>query len=62
MLEDPRRMVRYLEANGFYKDGGKGGHQKMYNPVTKRRTVVPMHKELTKEMQRTILKQAGLWK
>lgn len=62
MLEDPKRMVRYLQTKGFskVKGGGKGGHQKMFNPKTNRTTTVPMHGELTKAMVNEILKQAGL--
>lgn len=57
-MEDPKRMVRYLQANGFLKV--KGGHQKMYKPQTNRTTIVPMHGELSKAMVNEILRQAGL--
>lgn len=59
----PKEMVRYLQANGFHENGGKGGHRKMYNPATNRTTEVPMHsRELGKGLERKILKQAGLKK
>lgn len=60
----PKEMVRYLQANGFKKSvGGKGGHQKMFNPSTKTTTFVPMHgNELDKGTEHAILKQAGLRK
>ena len=58
----PKEMVRYLQKNGFCKeDGGKGGHQKMYNPTTKATTYVPMHSgELGKGLERKILREAKL--
>ena len=57
-----KEMIRHLKKNGFQKKkGGKGGHQKMYNPNTDRTTEVPMHsKELGKGIEREILTQAGL--
>lgn len=58
----PKEMVRYLQSNGFRKeDGGKGGHQKMFNPMTKATTYVLMHSsELDKGIEHAILKQANL--
>ena len=58
----PKEMARYLQKHGFQKvDGGKGGHQKMYNPKSKRTTEVPMHnKDLGKGLEHKILRQAGL--
>ena len=54
----PKEMVRYLQRNGFQKvRGGKGSHQKMKNPVTKRTTEVPMSKsELDKSLENAIFK------
>lgn len=58
----PKEMIRYLQANGFHKmEGGKGGHQKMFNPVTKTTTFVPMHSnELGKGIEHKILREAKL--
>lgn len=58
----PKEMVKHLEANGFVeKNSPDGSHKKMYNPKTKRQTVVPMHnKALGKGLEQAILKQAGL--
>ena len=58
----PKEMIRYLQANGFQKiDGGKGGHQKMFNASTKATTFVPMHsKELGKGIEQKILLEAKL--
>lgn len=60
----PKEMVRYLQKHGFQKvQGGKGSHQKMRNPVTRRTTEVPMSKSgLDKSLEHAILKQAGLKK
>lgn len=63
MPMEPKKMVRYLQANGFkkIKGGGKGGHQKMFNPETNRTTEVPMHNgDLDKGTEHAILRQAGL--
>ena len=58
----PKQMIRFLQQNGFEKVSSSGGsHQKMYNPITKRRTTVPMHNsDLDKGTEQAILKQAGL--
>ena len=58
----PKQMIKFLQDNGFEKIPNSGGsHQKMYNPITKRRTTVPMHKDdLDKGTEQAILKQAGL--
>ena len=58
----PKEMVRYLQRNGFQKvQGGKGRHQKMYNPTTKATTYVPMHSgELGKGLENKILREAKL--
>ncbi|MGM0122723.1 hypothetical protein IGI37_000089 [Enterococcus sp. AZ194] len=57
----PKEMVKLLKENGFNKKSKNGSHQKMYNPKTKRTTVVPMHnKDLGKGLESEILKQAGL--
>ena len=58
----PKEMTRFLKKNKFQKvDGGKGGHQKFYNPKSNRTTEVPMHnRDLTKGEEHDILKQANL--
>ena len=57
-----KEMIKYLLKNGMVKRrGGKGGHQKFFNPATGQTTEVPVHsKELGKGIERTILKQIGL--
>ena len=58
----PKQMMRLLERNGFVKvKSPDGSHQHFYNPVTGRKTTVPMHNgDLDKGTEQTILKQAGL--
>jgi len=59
-----KQMVRLLEKNGFIKvKSPDGSHQHFYNPITKRKTTVPIHgEELGKGLEQKILKQAGLKK
>lgn len=57
----PKQMVKLLEKNGFIKKNKNGSHQKMFNPKSKKTTIVPMHnKDLGKGLESDILKQAGL--
>ncbi|AYZ73417.1 type II toxin-antitoxin system HicA family toxin [Fusobacterium necrophorum] len=55
-------MIKLLLKNGFIRiPGGKGSHQKFYNPSTGKQTEVSDHKkELKKGTEHKILKQAGL--
>jgi predicted RNA binding protein YcfA (HicA-like mRNA interferase family) len=39
----PRQIVRFLEKNGFILDHTSGSHSIFYNPVSRRRAVVPSH-------------------
>ncbi|WP_106627281.1 type II toxin-antitoxin system HicA family toxin [Selenomonas massiliensis] len=57
-----RQMIRLLEKNGFRKAvSSSGSHQKMWNPLTRKTTVVPIHAgTLGKGLGHKILKQAGL--
>ena len=59
----PEQGIRELEREGCQRvKGGKGGHQKMYNPATNMTTVVPMHKskDLKNHDWRSIRRQLGL--
>ena len=59
----PKEMVRLLKKNGFVEVGQSGSHLKLINHETGKRTVVPVHgKDLTKGLEKAILKQAGLSK
>lgn len=39
----PRQVIRFLEQNGFALDHTSGSHFIFYNPITRRRAVVPSH-------------------
>ncbi len=59
----PNEVIKRLRAAGFIFDRqAKGSHEIWYNPVTKRRTVVPNHpgKDIPKGTLRAIIDQAGL--
>lgn len=57
----PREMVKFLKKNGFIEKGQRGSHKKMFNPDTKKITIVPMHnKDLGSGLEASIKKQAGL--
>lgn len=57
----PKEMIKILKKNGFVEKGQRGSHKKMYNPDTKKVTIVPMHnKDLGQGLETSILKQAGL--
>ena len=57
----PKEMIKFLKKNGFVTVTQEGSHQKLKNPVTKRQTIVPIHrKDLSKNLEQAILKQAGL--
>lgn len=59
----PQEIIKLLEKNGFVLDRIKGSHHIYYQPETKRRVVVPLHKGgLPKGTLLEILKQAGISK
>ena len=39
-----REVISALEKLGFQKDRSRGSHLVLYNPFTKKRTVIPIHK------------------
>ncbi len=57
-----KEMCNLLRKNGFIETKHvASGHRKFHNPTSKRTTIVPCHsKELRKELEQAILKQAGL--
>ena len=58
-----RKVIKILEKKGFVLDRVKGSHHIYYNPETKKRVVVPIHKkELPKGTLMEILRQAGIGK
>lgn len=57
----PKEMVAKLKKNGFVFVRANGSHHLYRNPETNKQTTVPIHsKELKKNLEETILKQAGL--
>jgi predicted RNA binding protein YcfA (HicA-like mRNA interferase family) len=59
----PQKAIKVLEKKGFVLDRIKGSHHIYYQPETKRRAVVPLHKKnLPKGALLEILKQAGISK
>jgi predicted RNA binding protein YcfA (HicA-like mRNA interferase family) len=58
-----REVIERLRRVGFVFDRqAKGSHEIWYNPVTKRRTVIPNHPGTTvpRATLRAILRQAGI--
>ena len=56
----PDKIIKILEKNGFVFDRAKGSHRIYYNPETRRRVVVPIHKrDLPKGTLLEILRQAA---
>lgn len=50
-----REVISVLEKLGFQKDRSKGSHLILYNSLTKRRTVIPVHKG--KDINKLLLKK-----
>lgn len=56
-------IIDLLLKKGFVLDRTKGSHHLFYNPVTKKRVVIPYHKkDLPKGTLIEILRQAGISK
>ena len=59
----PEKIIKVLENKGFVLERVKGSHHIYYNPETRRRAVVPLHKkDLPRGTMFEILKQAGITK
>lgn len=59
----PKKLIIFLEKQGFVRDHSSGSHIVFYNPITKRRAVVPFHnKDVPKGTLFAILKSAGFFK
>jgi len=59
----PINVIRRLKKAGFLFDRqAKGSHEIWYNPVTKRRAVIPNHpgKDIPQKTLRSIISQSGL--
>jgi len=58
-----KKLIKFLVKNGFTLDHATGSHFIFYDPMNKRRAVVPFHaKDLPKGTMTSILKQAGITK
>ncbi|MDP3741341.1 MAG: type II toxin-antitoxin system HicA family toxin [bacterium] len=58
-----RQVIRALKRAGFREDRQKGSHLLLINYITKRRTVIPIHRGRTIKkplLQSIIEKDAGL--
>ena len=56
----PREVIRFLERKGFVLDHISGSHFIYYNPVSKRRAVVPQHnRDIPKDTLVSLLREAG---
>ncbi|MCH5255281.1 MAG: type II toxin-antitoxin system HicA family toxin [Lachnospiraceae bacterium] len=56
-----QEMIKFLKKNGFEAVSQNGSHIKMKNSNTGKTVIVPYHsKDLKKEIEQAILKQAGL--
>ena len=59
----PKEVIRALKRLGFAEDRQKGSHLVMYNPVTKKRAVIPVHpgRDIKKPLLLAIIeKDAGV--
>ena len=56
----PRRIIRFLEQNGFVLDHTSGSHCIYYHQASRRRAVVPQHnRDLPKGTLMSLLREAG---
>ena len=56
----PRVVIQFLERNGFALDHVSGSHFIYYNPVSRRRAVVPRHnRDMPKGTLISLLREAG---
>jgi predicted RNA binding protein YcfA (HicA-like mRNA interferase family) len=56
----PREVVRFLEQHGFVLDRATGSHFVFFNPVSKRRAVVPKHnRDMPKGTLLSLLRETG---
>lgn len=57
----PKKLLKILLKAGFSIDHISGSHYILYNPVSKKRAVLPFHtKDIPKGTLRSIIKSAGL--
>ena len=57
----PKKLVAILLRKGFLVRRQRGSHLRLFNPVTNRQTVVPIHPgTLPRGLLNAILKRAGI--
>jgi predicted RNA binding protein YcfA (HicA-like mRNA interferase family) len=58
----PKRLIEFLENNGFIYKRSKGSHQLYHNPAKNKTVIVPVHggKDMKKGTFLAVIKQAGL--
>jgi predicted RNA binding protein YcfA (HicA-like mRNA interferase family) len=57
-----RDLIKQVEADGWYLIGQRGSHRQYKHPTKKGRVTIPgkPSRELYPELERSILRQAGL--
>lgn len=61
MPKKPREMERIILNDGWCLDSQEGSHRQYKHPTKPGKVTIPFHaKELTKFVENSILKQAGL--
>ena len=57
-----KRLIKFLEDNGFVFKRSKGSHQLYHNPANDKTVIVPVHggKNMKKVTFFAVIKQAGL--
>ncbi len=56
----PRRLIQFLQQNGFVLDHTSGSHYIYRHPGSRRRAVVPQHnRDLPKGTLMSLLREAG---
>lgn len=57
-----RDLIKQVEADGWYLVGQRGSHRQYKHPTKKGRVTIPgkPSRELYPELERSILRQAGL--
>lgn len=59
-LLTPKKLLKILLKEGFEIDHITGSHYVLYNPVFRKRAVIPFHcKDLSKGIIHSILKSSG---
>lgn len=57
----PKEMEKIILADGWYLKSQEGSHRQYKHPIKKGKVTIPFHgKDLTKAVENSIKKQAGL--